>query len=193
MTHSSKPVCLSTRCLDALFEEYRSLSALLVFRLNALERRIPLIGASLSGVLVSLFALPAEGRVFLLFAVPVALIWFLRTTVTHARALEDLLRRIDAIERSVNERIGERVMRFQSSHPSRKRFVGGRTSRESIAAVAVWCVVLLAACGALSGFRGQSLWAFGSYLITVFSYGVHLVIEHGGYRYRPSTDAAPDG
>jgi len=72
------------------------------YRLAALEGRVPVLGAALTAFLGSIAVLPPSIQVVLFFGLPVALYWFVRTTVNHARSLEDVLRRIEEIECSIN-------------------------------------------------------------------------------------------
>jgi hypothetical protein len=121
--------------LNALFEEYRALYSLVVFRMTALDRRAPVTAGAFAATIIGLTALPADTRVMVLILVPIGLVWLIRTTVNHARSFEDVLRRIEYIEQSVNVLTGKNVLGFQSLHPSRGRRVGGRTGYESIIAV----------------------------------------------------------
>jgi len=172
---------------SAVLEEYRALYGLLTFRLQAVERRVPLIGASLAGLVSALHALDGPDRMFLLWAVPIALIWFLRTTINHARSLEDLLRRIEEIEHSVNRRLGEKALCFQSSHPSRTLFVGGRTSNESVLAVLLWSFLLLGGLAYINSMQTPERWVFDGYLIAVSFALIGFTRRYARYAYR-STD-----
>jgi len=131
--------------LNALFEEYRALYSLATVRLGALDRRVPVTVGTLACALSGLDVVSRDAQLILLLGVPLALIWFVRATVNHARSFEDVLRRIEQIERRVNEIVGKPALRFQSCHPSRNTQVGGRTSRETISAVLAGSAVLLAA------------------------------------------------
>ncbi|MEM1329695.1 MAG: hypothetical protein AAGG07_03955 [Planctomycetota bacterium] len=84
--------------------------------------------------------------VMALLGVPLSLVWFVRTTINHARSFEDCLRRIESIERAVNDRVGEDLLCFQSTHPSRGRQIGGRTSAVTIETTITISAVLLASC-----------------------------------------------
>jgi len=121
--------------VDILMEEYRVLYTLVTLRLTSLDRRVPLAGASLAAFLGSVTVLPRDAQLVFLFGLPVALVWFLRATVNHARSAEDLLRRIEEIEREINRLCGEELLAFQSRHPSRGRQVGGQTTTESVKTV----------------------------------------------------------
>jgi hypothetical protein len=131
------------RQLNGLFEEYRALYELVVFRMTALDRRAPVTAGALLTAVATLDAFPTATQTIILLSLPAAVLWFVRTTVNHARSFEDVLRRIEEIERSVNEITGRRVMCFQSSHPSRGRQTGGRTGQETVAAVLTTAAVLL--------------------------------------------------
>src|SRR5437667_5396464 len=78
-----------------LVEEYKALYGLLAFRLGAVDRGLPVAGGALGAILGGFTTMPPDMQVVVLLTVPVALIWLLRTTVSHARAKEDVLRRID--------------------------------------------------------------------------------------------------
>ena len=131
--------------LNALFEEYRALYSIATFRMTALDRRMPVTAGAMAAVLSALDVVSRDSQLLLLLGAPLALIWFVRTTVNHARSFEDVLRRIEQIERSVNDVLGKPVLNFQSQHPSRSRQVGGRTSRESVSAVLASSFLLLGA------------------------------------------------
>lgn len=128
-----------------LMQEYQALYALVSFRNSSIERRVPIAGATLAAFLGATTVLPTEARLIYLVGLPIALLFFLRTTINHARSVEDALRRIDEIEHIVNTRAGEELLTFQSTHPSRHRAVGGRTGRESVRAVFVTCILMLLA------------------------------------------------
>jgi hypothetical protein len=133
--------------LDAMLEEYRALYQLALFRLHALDQRLPVTVGAVAAALISVHALPPGSQLLVLWATPPALVWLMRTTVNHARSFEDALRRIEVIERSVNRAFGEGVMVFQSMHPSRGKYVGGRTGREAVRTVEGSIVLLLASAG----------------------------------------------
>lgn len=179
------------RRVDILMEEYRVLYTLVTLRLTSLDRRVPLAGASLAAFLGSVTVLPSDAQIVFLFGLPIALVWFLRATVNHARSAEDLLRRIEEIEREVNRLCGEELLAFQSRHPSRGRQVGGRTASESVKAVFCSCLLVLAACMFLawttSGESVTHLQAYASYLGVVSLYLVGCVLTLRRYRYRKQT------
>lgn len=172
-----------------LLEEYRQVYALALFRLNALDQRVPIIGGTLAGVLAVIGASPQPVQAMLLIGLPLSLVWFLRTTVNHARSIEDAFRRIDEIERRINCRVDQPVLQFQSSHPSRGVHVGGRTGTETIEAVLTASALLLAGCL-------YSLWAFAKPPATIFAaYSTYIAITACAllwirlrldrYRYQP--------
>src|SRR5262249_55980450 len=136
--------------IEILKEEYRCLYDLAVVRVGALDHRALVATGALLTFLGSFAAGGAEGRLALLLGVALGIVWFVRPRRTHARAFEDAIRRIDAIERSVNDLAGRKLMLFQSSHPSRGKTVGGRTGTETMMAAVVTSLVLLAACGLLA-------------------------------------------
>jgi hypothetical protein len=175
--------------LNGLFEEYRALYGLVVFRMTALDRRAPVTAGALLTAVAALDAFPAGSQYLILLSLPVALLWFVRTTVNHARSFEDVLRRIEEIEKAVNAIVGDRVMRFQSTHPSRGRRTGGRTGQESVAAVIATSLVLLAAAGyrmhqhLLLPVAGE--FAYAAALGTVGFLCVHQAFVLRRYRYSP--------
>lgn len=132
--------------VTVLLAEYRAVYDLALFRLASLDRRVPLTGSALAASLGAVLVLPTHAQLFILIALPLALIWLLRTTINHARSFEDALRRIEQIEKQVNALAGAELIRFQSQHPSRGKATGGRTSRETIAAVLIACGLLLLGC-----------------------------------------------
>ena len=176
--------------LESLHQEYQALYGLVGLRIGLLERRSPVIGASLTAVLAGLTGIEGDARLFLLFAIPAALIWFARTTISHARSLEDLYRRIESLENAINDLHGSDTIGFQSSHPSR-RSSGGRTSRELVLAVLSWSLLLLVGCGALSGLEGAPRLLFIAYLLTV---GIYLlVVTRAQLRYRYRSEGSRSG
>ena len=132
--------------IDVLLAEFNSLYALVTFRMSSLDRRTPVAWAAFSASLGGVAVLPQPAQVVYLCGLPIVLIWFLRTTANHARSFEDVLRRIDEIERQVNDMAGENLLAFQSRHPSRGRTVGGRTGNQTIWSAFCSCIVLLSAC-----------------------------------------------
>ena len=112
---SLRPCPLTARDqIDILLEEYRALNALLVFRLSAMDRRLPVAGGIIAVLLGTLGALPWEMQWMLLLGLPIALVWLMRTMLGHARAKEDHLRRIDEIEHHINDLAGVELIVFQS-------------------------------------------------------------------------------
>jgi len=113
--------------IEILLEEYRSLNSLLLFRLAAMDRRLPVSVGIIAAAIASMVAVPVDSQTALLFVIPPALFWLVRSTVQHARAKEDHLRRIAEIERTINSIAGEELLIFQSRHPNRSRVASGRT------------------------------------------------------------------
>lgn len=138
-------VTIETR-IEILLEEYRALYSLLTFRLTAMDRRLPVIGGTLAGILGSTTAMPDSTRVAFLLGLPIALLLLFLSTVQHARSKEDHLRRIDEIERLVNGLVGEELLVFQSRHPNKARYTGGRTGFGSVLAILSTCLLMLAGC-----------------------------------------------
>lgn len=172
-----------------LLEEYRQVYSLALFRLNALDQRVPIIVGTLTAMLGSIGALPREVQIVLLVALPLTLLWVIRTTINHARSFEDALRRIEEIEQTVSIRTGERLLRFQSSHPSRGKFVGGRTGTETIEAVLAASAILQGGCLLLSvaflGLSGAWQAAFAGYVAALAASQIGMRWWMRRYRYRP--------
>ena len=168
--------------VDVLLEEYRQLYGLALYRLEALDARIPVAGAVLTTAIGAIAAVPAVLQTILLVGIPVTVLGLFRSCVQHARSFEDVLRRIEVIEREVNARMREELLAFQSRHPSRNTHIGGRTGARVVRVVfAAGCLLLLAcfyAGAELRVFRGWALWA---YLVTLGFLGVQLVREFARY------------
>ncbi len=128
MTSNRRPSCRSEllpieSSAAILLEEYRALYTLALFRMSSLERRVPIGVGALAAFLASTLVLPPEGQLVLLVALPISLIWLLRTTIKHVRSFEHAIRRIEEIEVAINTLVGMPLLLFQSSHPSRGRNV----------------------------------------------------------------------
>lgn len=177
-----------------LLEEYRQVYGLALFRLNALDQRVPIIVAALTAMLGSVGVLPREVQLVLLVALPLTLLWLIRTTLNHARSFEDALRRIEEIEQTVTVRTGERLLRFQSSHPSRGKYVGGRTGTETVEAVLVAAAVLQGAglylCWTIAELAGVGFTLYAVYLgaVVAVQLGTRWMVRR--YRYRPIGDTS---
>src|SRR5262245_1934267 len=89
--------------LSAFYEEYRAMYGLVEFRMSAMDRRVPVTAAAFAGAIASLQSIPNQTQAIVLVGLPIALYWFMRATVGHARSKEDVLRRIGEIEQGVNE------------------------------------------------------------------------------------------
>ncbi len=178
--------------LGGLYEEYRALYGLVVFRMTSLDRRAPVTAGALIAAVSAVAVLPAASQPLVLFSLPIALIWFVRTTVNHARSFEDVLRRIEEIELDVNAAVGGRVMRFQSSHPSRGRKTGGRTGAVTVSAVIATSLLLLIAVGyqmcqqELLPVAGEAL--YGMFLSGVGLWCLREATILRRYRYVPTPD-----
>ena len=132
--------------IEILLEEYRTLNSLLLFRLSAMDRRLPVSVAFVAAAVASMSALPPDAQIAALLLTPVSLLWLVRSTVQHARAKEDHLRRIDEIERAVNSLAGATLLAFQSQHPSRRDVPSGRTGGVTVFAVTSGCTAMLGLC-----------------------------------------------
>ncbi|MEM6260711.1 MAG: hypothetical protein AAGI37_20885 [Planctomycetota bacterium] len=174
--------------VSVLLAEYRAMYDLALFRLNSLDRRVPLTGSALTASLAAALVLPIEAQLFILIAVPLALVWFLRTTINHAQSFEDALRRIEQIEIKLNELAGDELVRFQSRHPSRGKATGGRTGRETIAAVLIANALVLMGCTWLT-LRILVEPPTGVLLLCYFGfialYLLAVTLRLGRYRYGP--------
>lgn len=177
--------------ISILLEEYRALYSLLQWRLTAADRRLLASAALLGGVLTGIRTLDATTSLLLLWGLPVLLWVLFSVTVGHARSKEDLLRRIDEIERSVNVIAGTDLLVFQSSRPSHEKAVGGRTGMLAIHGTLALCILVLLSCVLL--IRGDE----ASHLPLQLGHGIwaalwalrmlHVAMELHQYRYqRPS-------
>jgi hypothetical protein len=170
-----------------LLEEYRQMYALALYRLNALDQRVPLATGAITTVLACAVALTPTLQVGLLIGLLISVLWLFRTTVNHARSFEDALRRIEEIERAVNDRARALLLAFQSTHPSRGVQVGGRTGKETVDSVLVVSSLLLGWCLAIT-VRTSPLpvWSdllYTLYVVIVCASMVHLHRMLRDYRY----------
>lgn len=172
--------------LWVLAQEYRALYTLVGHRIASLERRVPIVGSVIAAVLGSFAILPDESRLLLLLVLPIIAVWYLRTTISHARSFEDLIRRIDEIEQQSNAIAQSDLILFQSQHPSRGRAVGGRTGTETSRSIFVLTLVLLLSAGWLgaSVVLAELLPAYWTYLACCGTYASLLVVQLRRYRYR---------
>jgi len=181
----------AARELPALLEEYRALYELAVFRMSALDRRAPVTAGLFGVTIASIQAMPVSSQLFVFVATPLALIWLMRTTVNHARSFEDVIRRIEMIEGQVNRRVGKPLIGFQSTHPSRGLYVGGRTGRESVLAVFGSTVLLVAGVGYQFFVTTHSAaWinaAYAALLVVVLAASIRELWKLARYRYAPSS------
>lgn len=173
--------------LGVLTEEYRALYALALFRLQALDRRVPLALSTLVASLAAVFALPWDAQMVVFVAVPVSLIWVTRTTIGHAKSLEDCFRRIEQIELQINRLAGEPLLMFQSLHPSRGRTTGGRSSLEVVVSVLLASALVLAATGWLARpiLTRVNLEIFFGFLVCIGVYLLTVFAALHRYRYEP--------
>jgi len=74
------------RRLGSLYEEYRALYGLVIFRMTSLDRRVPIAGATLTATLAAVGSMPLQAMPVIFFGLPLALLWFLRATINHALA-----------------------------------------------------------------------------------------------------------
>ncbi len=162
--------------LEAMLVEYEAVYRLAEFRLGALDRRIPLIGGVLTGFLSAIPMLPGVSQVLGLLAIPVSLIWLVRTTVTHAQSFEDAIRAIEVIEMRINDELGDQILSFQSTHPSRGRSVGGRTGSETVSALVIFsCLLLGMSLWMGTGIKAEFRWFNSAYSVFVACISVALI------------------
>lgn len=182
------------RWVGVLLAEYHALYKLAEFRMGALDRRVPGAGAAIVAFLSGVPALPEASGFVLLLAIPISIVWFVRTTVNHARSFEDLLRRIEQIELTINFVCESELMRFQSSHPSRGRAVGGRTGFETVSAVGLASAIMLGACEMLMQSIGPgTVWVsllYTNLLMVVAAYVLVYFWIWRKYKY-PMIDPLP--
>jgi hypothetical protein len=186
--HKSDFVSLETR-VQILLEEYRALYSLLTFRLTAMDRRLPAIGGTLAGILGSTTAMPNQTRLAFLLGMPIALLWLFLSTVQHARSKADHIRRIDEIERLVNRLAGEELLVFQSRHPNKARYPGGRTGFGSVFAVLTVCLIMLGFCWYSARIppallAGGDVLAYLVYLAVAAAVMLVAIARLSRYRYR---------
>lgn len=178
--------------IDILLEEYRMLYGLVQIRLEFLDRRIPLVGSMLTVLGASVPAIPPASATVILWMIPVAMVWLVRTSIAHACSFEDALRRIEQIETLINASAGKPLLLFQSSHPSRALSTGGRTSAEAITTVSsIAALFLLASILFASQTFQESPLQLVAYLAVsalTASYLVILVFRWRRYRYEQHTE-----
>ena len=195
MRGNGNGIRLETR-IQVVLEEYRALYRLLEFRLAAMDRRLPVATGTLVALHGSLAAVPPDTQTVFLVGLPAALAWLLTTTLAHARAKEDHRRRIDEIERSVNQLAGEELLVFQSRHPNRKK-AAGRTGQGTILALLTACETMLWGCAYFYFFQAYARPATleAAYLGYVACIAIYLfvpVLRLRRYAYRkPPPDNAP--
>lgn len=160
--------------IDVLLAEYNAMYQLAEFRMASLDRRVPAAGAAIVAFLTGVPVLPGPAGAVLLLAIPISVVWFVRTTINHARSFEDLLRRIEYIEQDVNRLAGDTLMAFQSSHPSRGKAVGGRTGFETVSAVGLASALLIGSCEFLLRWaEPEKIWVsmlYTNYLLVIAAY-----------------------
>jgi hypothetical protein len=181
------------RKIDILMEEYRVLYTLVTFRMTSLDRRVPIATAALATFLGSIAAVPPASQAIFLIGLPLAQIWFVRTTINHARSFEDALRRIDEIERRVNELAGEELLVFQSRHPSKEKATGGRTGVETVRTVYTTSILMLGACAYLAGITFTEPMVCGAYAASCAAIALYLtvlVLRLRRYRYLKGRSSA---
>ncbi len=174
-----------------LLQEYQVLYGLLQWRLAAADRRILMVGGLLAGLLTAIRTLDGDSARLLLWGLPVILWLIVSVTVGHARSKEDLLRRIDEIEHRINRLAGTELLAFQSRHPHRGRWVGGRTSAAAINGILALCIGILAICCRLYQTRvGESAAYMTGYLMHAGLWAVLMLRTATGlqrYRYERPT------
>lgn len=164
-----------------LIEEYRAVNQLLLFRLQAMEQRLPLTAAGIGAMLLATAALPRISQVILLIGVPFAVLFWVRSVFFHALSKEDAKVRIREIEYEVGKLCGCPVLRFQSEHPSANGPVGGRTATQAVYLTLVVGGITLAVCYSLF-----SRFVSDDRYLSFYSLGLCLValgIGHALFQY----------
>ena len=178
-----------------LLAEYHALYGLAHFRMSALDKRVPAAGAAIVAFLSGVPVLPDPAGLVLLVVIPASLIWFIRTTINHARSFEDLIRRIEQVEKALNAIAGETLISFQSTHPSRGRAVGGRTGFETVSAVGLASALIIGACAYLNKLAEPAAtkggMAYEAYLVFVSVYVLIQLRRWMNYRYTSTDPALP--
>lgn len=131
--------------VELLLEEYRALNQLLLFRLSALDRSLPISTGFLSVAVGSILALPEEVRLVFLLMIPYLVVWTIRTAVIHAHAKADHIGRIAEIEQRINAVHGKQLLVFQSHHPNRGA-TAGRSGQAILAVALVSALFMLTLC-----------------------------------------------
>lgn len=180
--------------IQVLLEEYRALYGVLTLRLEAMDRRLPVATATIAALLGATTAMPPATKLAFLCVLPIGLFWLVLTTVAHARAKEDHLRRIDAIERQVNQLAGEELLVFQSRHPNKHESVAGRSGGAAVLAVFSACGLMLAACSYLfsmpTGFGSLPAWIYSGYAAVCVLLAGNAVLRLSRYRYQTAPPSA---
>ncbi len=183
--------------IRTLLEEYRALHGLLGFRLAAMERHLPVAAGAPWALLGSTTGMPPATKLVFLLGMPAGLLWLLLATVQHARSKEDLLRRIDELERLVNGLAGEELLVFQSRHPNKRGPTAGRTGLRAIVGVLLAALTMLATCTYLTQTSERllptaGLAAYAVYAVLCAAVMVRSVVTLHAYRYRrPPPTARP--
>lgn len=175
--------------LRALLAEYDALYGLLRFRLEAMDRRLPVAAAAIGAALAGIPTMQPASRVVILLLLPPGLAWLVGTATGHARSKEDHLRRIAEIEETVNEIAGRELLQFQSTHPSRGKFVSGRSGQISVLATASGALAALVACGVFYWTANPippTITVYFAYLTAVATSILRSLLRLGRYRYTKS-------
>ncbi|MFN0011745.1 MAG: hypothetical protein ACKVS8_08905 [Phycisphaerales bacterium] len=147
--------------------------------------------ATVAAMMTSFAGIDADGQRALIVGLPLAMLWLVRTTVTHSQGFEDAVRQIELVEGRINGIAGEELLSFQARHPSRQRS-GGRTGRESVTAVFLTALLVSGGCGFLAWrhelFDPQPVLAFAAYLATMIAAAAYSVGQFVRYRYRRQAD-----
>ncbi len=181
--------------IQILTEEYRSLYALLTFRLGVIDQRLPLAAGALAALLVTSSSLPECQRQLLLWVVPASCVWLHRLVLLHIQSKEDVLRRIGEIERQVNDLAGDELMVFQSRHPNQGHAVGGRSGFGSVLAIMILClfaIVVSAAVMACEFGSNRIAAAYSLYGIAATAELIRSTRRLRRYRYRQTLPVDAD-
>lgn len=190
MARRTRSSIINRPALDAMLAEHAAVYRLAEFRMQALDRRVPVAGAVITAFVgaIPIFSPPTMALV--LISIPIAIVWFVRTTLNHARSFEDALRRIEQIELLVNRAVKVEAMTFQSSHPSRGRSVGGRTGMETVSTALSIAAIMLGGCLFMAIHSiDQNLWfrvPYFSFVVVICFYLIRLSVLWRRYAYQPS-------
>lgn len=136
---------------------------LLLFRLHAMDSRLPFATAGLGGYLTAIATLDGAAALAFHAAAPLTLHWFAASTASHARSKADVLARLREIEAALNQRARSPVVRFQTRQYARYGAAIGRTGTSAMLSVLGSVVVCLVSSVALIDLTGPLKAAYAGY------------------------------